>query len=136
MEWDPELLAKLRELRESRESTELRDLRELRKEASLRRKQRTASSLSANQATTSQIKMIVSQWYTDELGNRARMIYNAKMANFEAPYDSPRGVSAALHIKPTVQEENKPAALKKNATVVVRSAAKTPAGLALAGVRI
>jgi hypothetical protein len=35
MEWDPGLLAKLRELRESRESTELRDLRELRKEAGL-----------------------------------------------------------------------------------------------------
>jgi hypothetical protein len=95
MEWDPELLAKLRELRESRESTELRDLRELRKEASLRQKQRTASSRSANQATTSQIKMIVSQWYTDEFGNRARMVYNAKTADFEAPYDSPRGVSAA-----------------------------------------
>jgi hypothetical protein len=98
MEWDPELLAKLRELRESRESresTELRDLRELRKEASLRRKQRTASSRSANQATTSQIKMIVSQWYTDEFGNRARMVYNAKTADFEALYDSPRGVSAA-----------------------------------------
>ena len=100
MEWDPELLAKLRELRESRESREstelrdLRDLRELRKEAGLRRKQRTASSRSANQATTSQIKMIVSQWYTDEFGNRARMIYNAKTADFEAPYDSPRGVSA------------------------------------------
>ena len=101
MEWDPELLAKLRELREStepresRESRELRELRKLRKEASLRRKHRKTSSLSANQATTSQIKMIVGQWYTDELGNRARMIYNAKTADFEAPYDSPRGVSAA-----------------------------------------
>jgi hypothetical protein len=95
MEWDPELLAKLRKLRESRESTELRDLRELRKEASLRRKQRTASSRSANQPTTSQIKMIVSQWYTDEFGNRARMVYNAKTADFEAPCDLPRGVSAA-----------------------------------------
>ena len=99
MEWDPELLAKLRELRESRESresTELRDLRELRKEASLRQKQRTASSRSANQATTSQIKMIVSQWYTDEFGNRARMVYNAKTADFEAPYDSPRGGFAGV----------------------------------------
>jgi hypothetical protein len=95
MEWDPELLAKLRELRESRESTELRDLRKLRKEASLRRKQRTASSLSANQATTSQIKMIVGQWYTDELGNRARMIYNAKTVEFAAPYDLSRGLSPA-----------------------------------------
>ena len=92
MEWDPELLAKLRELRES---TESREVRELRKEVSLRRKHRKASSLSANQATTSQIKMIVGQWYTDEFGNRARMIYNAKTADFEAPYDSPRGVSAA-----------------------------------------
>jgi hypothetical protein len=98
MEWDPELLAKLRELREStepRESRELRELRELRKEASLRRKHRKTSSLSANQATTSQIEMIVSQWYTDEFGNRARMIYNAKTADFETPYDSPHGVSPA-----------------------------------------
>ena len=85
MEWDPELAAKLRELGESRE---LRELRELRKEASLRRKHRKTSSLSANRATTSQIKMIVSQWYTDEFGNRARMIYNAKTADFEAPYDN------------------------------------------------
>ena len=96
MEWDPELLAKLRELREStepRESRELRELRELRKEASLRRKHRKASS--ANQATTSQIKMIVSQWYTDEFGNRARMVYNAKTADFEAPDDLLRRFSAA-----------------------------------------
>ena len=99
MEWDPELLAKLRELRESREVRELRELRELRglrKEASLRRKQRTASSRSSNQATTSEIKMTVSQWYTDEFGNRARMIYNAKTADFEAPCDSPRGGFAGV----------------------------------------
>jgi hypothetical protein len=95
MEWDPELLAKLRELRESRESTELRDLRELRKEASRRRQQRTASSRSANQATTSQIKMIVSKWHTDEFGNRSRMIYNAKTLDFDAPYDLSRGFSLA-----------------------------------------
>ena len=93
MEWDPELLAKLRELRES---SEVRELRELRKEASLRRKQRTVSSRSANQATTSEIKMIVSQWYTDEFGNRARMIYNAKTADFETPCDSPRGGFAGV----------------------------------------
>jgi hypothetical protein len=93
MEWDPELLAKLRELRES---SEVRELRELRKEASLRRKQRIASSRSANQATTSEIKMTVSQWYTDEFGNRARMIYNAKTADFEAPCDSPRGGFAGV----------------------------------------
>ena len=98
MEWDPELLSKLRELREStepRESRELRELRELRKEASLRRKHRKTSSLSANRATTSQIKMIVSQWYTDEFGNRARMIYNAKTADFEAPSIRRAAVSAA-----------------------------------------
>jgi hypothetical protein len=95
MEWDPELLAKLRELRESTEPRESRELRELRKEASLRRKHRKASSLSANQVTTSQIKMIVGQWYTDELGNRARMIYNAKTVEFAAPYDLSRGLSPA-----------------------------------------
>jgi hypothetical protein len=99
MEWDPELLAKLRELRESREVRELRELRELRevrKEASPRRKQRTPSLRSANQAATSEIKMIVSQWYTDEFGNRARMIYNAKTADFEVPSDSPLGGFAGV----------------------------------------
>jgi hypothetical protein len=90
MDWDPGLLAKLSELRESRE---LRELRELREEASLRRKHRTASS--AGQAFTPDIKMIVSQWYTDEFGNRARMIYNAKTADFAVPYDLPRRSSAA-----------------------------------------
>ena len=100
MEWDPELLAKLRELRSqrsrgSRGGSEVKELRELRKDASLRRKHRKTSSLSANQATTSQIKMIVSQWYTDEFGNRARMVYNAKTADFEAPYDfAARGFSS------------------------------------------
>jgi hypothetical protein len=50
---------------------------------------------SANQATTSEIKMIVSQWYTDEFGNRARMIYNAKTADFEAPSIRRAAVSPA-----------------------------------------
>jgi hypothetical protein len=59
MEWDPELLAKLRKL------------------ASLRRKERIVSSRFTDQAMTPEIKMIVGQWYTDELSNRARMIYNA-----------------------------------------------------------
>jgi hypothetical protein len=75
MEWDPELLAKLREFSEVRES---RELSELRKRSSLRRKQQTVPSRSANQATTSEIKMIVGQWYIDEFGNQTRMIYNAK----------------------------------------------------------
>jgi hypothetical protein len=35
------------------------------------------------------------EWYTDELGNRARMIYNAKTADFETPYDLSRGFSLA-----------------------------------------
>jgi hypothetical protein len=44
---------------------------------------------------TPEIKMIVGQWFTDELGNRARMIYNAKTADFEEPHNLPRRFSAA-----------------------------------------
>jgi hypothetical protein len=80
MEWDPELLATLRKLRE---------------DASRRRKERTASSRTPNPTITPEIKMVVSEWYTDELGNRARMIYNAKTADFETPYDLSRGFSLA-----------------------------------------
>jgi hypothetical protein len=35
-----------------------------------------------------EIKMVVGDWYTDELGNQTRMIYNAKTIEFEPPYDS------------------------------------------------
>ena len=80
MEWDPELLATLRKLRE---------------DASRRRRERTASSRTPNPTITPEIKMVVSEWYTDELGNRARMIYNAKTADFETPYDLSRGFSLA-----------------------------------------
>jgi hypothetical protein len=61
MECDPELLNKLK------------------RESSLRRKQRLISSQSVSGATIPQIKMIVTQWYTDEFGNQARMIYSAPL---------------------------------------------------------
>ena len=31
--------------------------------------------------------MVVGDWYTDEFGNRSRMIYNAKTVVFDAVYD-------------------------------------------------
>ena len=34
-----------------------------------------------------QIKIVVGDWYTDEFGNRSRMIYNAKTVDFDAAYD-------------------------------------------------
>ena len=80
MEWDPELLVTLRKLRE---------------EASRRRKERTAASRTPNPTMTPEIKMVVSKWYTDEIGNRSRMIYNAKTVDFDAPYDLSRGFSPA-----------------------------------------
>jgi hypothetical protein len=41
----------------------------------MRRQQRHASGpRPANEAMTPQIKMIVSNWYTDELGNQARFV--------------------------------------------------------------
>jgi len=76
MEWDPEVRAKLNKLRE------------LREEASLREQQRTAALRPIGQSMATEIKMVVGDWYTDELGNQTRMIYNAKTIEFEPPYDS------------------------------------------------
>ena len=69
MEWDPEILARLRSSRE---------------ETSLRLKERTISNRAASQPHLAEIKMVVGDWYTDELGNRSRMIYNAKTVDLEA----------------------------------------------------
>jgi hypothetical protein len=49
-------------------------LTRLKEEARLRQQQHAATSRSANQTTMPQIKMIVSDWYTDEIGNQARII--------------------------------------------------------------
>jgi hypothetical protein len=48
-------------------------LTRLKEEARLRH-QHAADSPDANGSTSLKIKMIVSSWYTDELGNRARII--------------------------------------------------------------
>jgi hypothetical protein len=53
--------------------SETESLTKLREEVRLRR-QHTATLRSSYEATMPQIKMIVSNWYTDELGNRARII--------------------------------------------------------------
>jgi hypothetical protein len=55
-------------------------LSQLKRESSLRRKQRLTASQTVSEAMMPQIKMIVGQWYTDEFGNQARVIYNAKTA--------------------------------------------------------
>jgi hypothetical protein len=68
MEWDPEILARLRSSRE--------DAILWRKEI-IRRKERNTSARAISQTTVPAIKMVVGDRYTDELGNRARMIYNA-----------------------------------------------------------
>jgi len=39
-----------------------------------RRRQHTTAPRSTHEATMPQIKMIVSKWYIDELGNQARII--------------------------------------------------------------
>jgi hypothetical protein len=44
------------------------------KEEARFRQQQHAASRSGNEATTPHIKMIVSDWYTDELGNQARIV--------------------------------------------------------------
>jgi hypothetical protein len=55
-------------------------LSQLKRESSLRRKQRLTASQTVSEAMMPQIKMIVGQWYTDEFGNQARVIYSAKTA--------------------------------------------------------
>ena len=44
------------------------------REAVRRRRQHTEGRNTTYEATMPQIKMIVSNWYTDELGNQARII--------------------------------------------------------------
>ena len=44
---------------------------------------------------TAEIKMVVGEWRTDELGNRSRLIYNAKTVDFEDIYGLPCEVSPA-----------------------------------------
>jgi hypothetical protein len=46
----------------------------LREDMQLRQRRHAAGPRPANEAMTPQIKMIVSNWYTDELGHRARII--------------------------------------------------------------
>ena len=72
MEWDPEILARLRSSRE---------------ETILQLKERKISRRAASQTHLPEIKMVVGDWYTDEFGNRSRMIYNAKTVDFDAVYD-------------------------------------------------
>ena len=49
-------------------------LTKLKEEMRLRQKRRAAGPRPANEAMTPQIKMIVSNWYIDELGNQSRII--------------------------------------------------------------
>jgi hypothetical protein len=50
------------------------DLMRLKEDMWLRRRRYAGERRPAHEAMTPQIKMIVSNWYTDELGNRARFI--------------------------------------------------------------
>ena len=49
-------------------------LTKLKEEMRLRQRRHAAGPGPANEAMTPQIKMIVGNWYTDELGNQARFI--------------------------------------------------------------
>jgi hypothetical protein len=71
MEWDPETLARLRSSKEDEH---------------LRLKERTTSHRAASQTMTPEIKMVVGAWHTDELGNRSRVIYNAKTVDPDFVY--------------------------------------------------
>jgi hypothetical protein len=42
-----------------------------------------------------EIKMVVGEWYTDELGDRARIIYNTKTMDVEPPCDLAHAVTPA-----------------------------------------
>jgi hypothetical protein len=86
MEWDPEILARLRS---SGEEVILR-----RKEI-VRRKERNTSARAVSQTNSPEIKMVVGDWCTDQLGNRSRMVYNTKTEDIEAIYALSRKVSAS-----------------------------------------
>ena len=49
-------------------------LTKLKEEMRLRQRRHAAGPRPANEAMTPQIKMIVGNWYIDELGNQARII--------------------------------------------------------------
>jgi len=49
-------------------------LTKLKEEMRLRQQRHATAPRPANEAMTPQIKMIVSNWYTDELGNQARFV--------------------------------------------------------------
>jgi stress-induced morphogen len=86
MEWDPEILARLRS---SGEEVILR-----RKEI-VRRKERNTSARAVSQTNSPEIKMVVGDWRTDQLGNRSRMVYNTKTEDIEAIYALSRKVAAS-----------------------------------------
>jgi hypothetical protein len=75
VDWDPEVRAKLKKLKKLRE---LRELKELKEEVSPREQQQAIALRTSYQSMTPDIKMVVGDWYTDDLGNHARLIYNAK----------------------------------------------------------
>jgi hypothetical protein len=50
------------------------DLMRLKEDMRLRQRRHSAGPRPANEAMTPHIKMIVSNWYIDELGNQARFI--------------------------------------------------------------
>jgi hypothetical protein len=81
MEWDPELLARLRS------SSQDHALR-LKERTTLRRR-------AASQSMTPDVKMVVGEWRIDEYGNRSRVIYNAKTVDFEDLYGLAGEVSPA-----------------------------------------
>jgi hypothetical protein len=49
-------------------------LMQLKEQMRLRQQRQASGPRPANEAMTPQIKMIVSNWYTDELGNQSRII--------------------------------------------------------------
>jgi hypothetical protein len=69
VDWDPEILARLGSSREEAV---------LPRKQVVRRKERNISARAPGQTNVPEIKMVVGDWHTDELGNRSRMIYNAK----------------------------------------------------------
>ena len=60
-------------------------LTKLKEEMRLRQQRHATGPRPANEAMTSQIKMIVSNWYTDEPGNRARFLKRTLKRRSKSP---------------------------------------------------
>jgi hypothetical protein len=83
MDWDPEIRAKFKKLQKLRK---LRERRELKEETNVRKHHLAPALQPINQPMASETKMVIGDWYTDELGNHTRVVYGANSREAGSKY--------------------------------------------------